>query len=296
MEFGTYEGKTGIIAFLAVLALMEAAWIIFRRKESYPWAEAAASFGVTFLKRIIDLFTAGIVAGILFWAYEYRIMTLEVNSVAMLALLFFSVEFCYYWNHRFGHEIRWLWATHGVHHTPNHMNLSVASRLGVTSLISGKVLFFLPLAWLGFHPVSILVTLAAGLIYQIWIHNGWIGKLGFLEGFINTPSNHRVHHASNPEYLDKNHGGVLMIYDRIFGTYQAERDDITIVYGTVTPVTTNNPFKIAFFEWINMAKDVAKADNMKDVFGYLFRHPGWSPHRQQSEKAMDRLDEKQNLA
>jgi sterol desaturase/sphingolipid hydroxylase (fatty acid hydroxylase superfamily) len=277
MDLGTYEGKMAFIAFLGFFVVLEAGSLIWLRKTAYPWAEAAASLGVAVIKRVVDLLTAGLAAAFMLWMYDFRIMTVEINSAFMVLALFLSVEFFYYWHHRFGHEIRWLWATHGVHHSANHMNLSVAGRLGVTGAISGSALFFSPLVLIGFHPVAVFAMLALGLFYQIWIHNEWIGKLGFLEKILNTPSNHRVHHGSNAEYLDKNYGGVLIIFDVMFGTYQEEREDIAIKYGTVKPVTTNNPVKIAFFEWANMARDLANARSFKDAFGFMFRHPGWAP-------------------
>jgi sterol desaturase/sphingolipid hydroxylase (fatty acid hydroxylase superfamily) len=277
MELGTHEGKIAFVAFLSFFVVLEAGLLIWLRKTAYPWAEAAASLGVALIKRVVDLLTAGLAAAFMLWMYDFRIMTLEINSVFMVLALFLSVEFFYYWHHRFGHEIRWLWATHGVHHSANHMNLSVAGRLGVTGAISGSAVFFSPLVLIGFHPVAVFAMLALGLFYQIWIHNEWIGKLGFLEKILNTPSNHRVHHGSNPEYLDKNYGGVLIIFDVMFGTYQEEREDIAIKYGIVKPVTTNNPVKIAFFEWANMARDLANARSFKDAFGFMFRHPGWAP-------------------
>ncbi|MEM8917794.1 MAG: sterol desaturase family protein [Pseudomonadota bacterium] len=292
MEFGTHEGKMGFILFLSLFILLEAGLLIWIRKTAYPWAEAFASIGVALLKRIVDLITAGIAATFLFWVYEHRLLTIEIDSIWMGALLFLAVEFFYYWHHRFGHEMRWLWATHGVHHTANHMNLSVAGRLGFTGLISGSVLFFAPLALAGFHPVGIFLVLALGLFYQIWIHNEWIGKLGFLEKILNTPSNHRVHHGSNPEYLDKNYGGVLIVFDILFGTYQEERDDIAIRYGTVKPVTTHNPLKIALFDWMAMARDVASAGSIKNALGHMFRHPGWQPTDHKLDgKQLDRSEE-----
>ncbi len=277
MELGTHAGKFAFLGFLLIFVLIEAAWIIYRRQENYPWEDSAASFGVAFGKRLVDALTAGIAAWFMFWVYEHRFMTLEINSIWMLLIAFLAVEFFYYWHHRFAHEIRWLWATHGVHHTAPYMNLSVAGRLGWTGLISGSVLFFAPLALLGFHPVTIFILLAAGLFYQIWIHTELVGRLGPLEWILNTPSNHRVHHGSNPEYIDKNYGGVLIVFDHLFGTYAREQDDIGIVYGVIDPVTSRNPFAIAFYEWRRMARDVMSARRFRDAFWYMFGRLGWNP-------------------
>ncbi len=280
MELGTQAGKFAFLIFLAVFVLLEAVWLVWRRNEAYPWADTAASFGVAVIKRSIDTATAGLAAGVLFWVYDHRIATVELDSLWMLALFFLTVEFLYYWHHRLGHKIRWLWATHGVHHTAPQMNLSVAGRLGWTGLVSGTVLFFVPLAYIGFHPLAIFLMLAVSLFYQIWIHTELIGRLGPLEWVLNTPSNHRVHHASNPEYIDKNFGGVLMIYDVLFGTYTPERKDISIVYGITRPVTSRNPLVIGIYEWIRMAKDVVKARNPLEAFMYMFGKPGWKSRHQ----------------
>ncbi|MCG8672824.1 MAG: sterol desaturase family protein, partial [Pseudomonadales bacterium] len=182
MELGTHAGKMGFLIFLLIFVALEALWLIYRRGEAYPWQDSAASFGVAFVKRLVDAATAGIAGALLFWVYDHRIATLDIDSLWMLLLAFLAVEFFYYWHHRFAHEIRWLWATHGVHHTAPYMNLSVAGRLGWTGLLSGTVLFFAPLAYIGFHPVAILLLLAASLFYQIWIHTELVGQLGLLEG------------------------------------------------------------------------------------------------------------------
>ena len=168
-----------------------------------------------------------------------------------------------------------MWATHSVHHSPEHMNLSVAGRLGWTGLLSGSVLCLTPMAWLGYHPLLILVGLAASLFYQIWLHTELVGKLGPLEWVFNTPSHHRVHHASNLQYIDKNYGGVLIIFDRMFGTFEEEKEAPR--YGLVSPHGSLNPFVIGLYEWWQIGKDAVKAQNPKEFFLYLFGRPGWKP-------------------
>ncbi|MEO1028432.1 MAG: sterol desaturase family protein [Pseudomonadota bacterium] len=277
-EFAGNNGlKLGGLIVLCLLILAEAFWLIFRRKASYPWDHALTSLGVNLIKRVIDVATAGIAIGLVMWAYSHRIATIEIDSVAMVFLLILAVEFAYYWNHRLSHEIRWMWATHAVHHTSPHMNFSAAVRLGWTNLISGSILFFLPLAWLGFHPIPVFIVLALGLFYQLFLHTELVPRLGWIEYVLNTPSNHRVHHGSNPEYLDKNHGGILMIYDVLFGTYQAERQDIEIRYGTVKPMESRNPFVVGLFEWGRMIEDVKIARSWREALGYMFGRPGWTP-------------------
>ena len=194
-----------------------------------------------------------------------------------MLLLFVSLEFFYYWFHRSSHTVRWFWNTHSVHHSPNHFTLAAAYRLGWLGKFAGATIFFTPMALLGFEPTTILVALQLNLLYQFWIHAEWIPKLGGLEFVLNTPSAHRVHHASNPEYLDANYGGVLIVFDRLFGTYIAERDDVPCRYGLVTPVTTYNPVRINFQPWIGMAKDVASARSLGEAWMFLFGAPGWRP-------------------
>lgn len=286
MEMGTKSGGLVFLALLAVIALIEVCWIVYRKKETYPWHEAFASFGVAIIKRGIDFLTAGLAAAITFWAYDNRVATQEITSFWSALVYFLLFELAYYWHHRWAHEIRWLWATHSVHHSPQHMNLTVAARLGWTGLISGSVVVFLPLAFAGYHPVLIFLTLAASLFYQIWLHTEAVRSMGPLEWILNTPSHHRVHHAMNLHYIDKNYGGVLIIFDRLFGTFEAERDKP--IYGLVHGHNHLNPIKIALWEWWMMAKDIIKANSYREVFMYLFGRPGWKP-----DLSLEELNEKE---
>ncbi|WP_461535058.1 sterol desaturase family protein [Spongorhabdus nitratireducens] len=278
------SGGLRFLVFLGIFVLLEAGWLILQRRQSYPWKPALASFAVAAIKRIIEVATAGIAAGFMFWVYSHRFWTIEITGLASGFLFFLLLEFCYYWHHRWAHEIRWLWATHCVHHTPADMNLSVSGRLGWTGLISGSVIFFAPLALIGFHPLAIFLGLSASLFYQIWIHTELVGKLGPLEWVFNTPSHHRAHHGSNRRYINKNYGGVLIIYDRIFGTFVEEIVDESepVVYGLTRPVNSNNPFRIALHEWFNMARDLNQATSWKHIPGYLFGPPGWKPGRRRT--------------
>jgi sterol desaturase/sphingolipid hydroxylase (fatty acid hydroxylase superfamily) len=149
--------------------------------------------------------------------------------------------------------------------------------LGWLGKFTGTTIFFTPMALLGFEPVTILSALFLNLLYQFWIHADWIPRLGVLEYVLNTPSSHRVHHARNPEYLDANFGGVLIVFDRLFGTYTAERADRPCEYGLVTPVTSCNPIRINFEPWIGMVRDVAGARSLSEVWHYMFGAPGWRP-------------------
>ena len=279
MEFGSFEPRSGVglfLVFLAAMVCVEAAWLVWVRKRSYDWRAAFASFGVAIGKRLIDAATAGIAGALLLWLYQYRLFTLKLDDVFTGIAFFVLFELAYYWHHRLAHEVRWLWATHSVHHSPEEMNLSVAARLGWTGLLSGSFLFFAPLVLIGFQPIAVFLMLAASLFYQIWIHTELVDRLpGPIEWLFNTPSHHRVHHASNEQYLDKNYGGVLIIWDRVFGTFAAETERPD--YGLTEPVKSYNPVRIAMWEWGRMARDVLAARSFSQVLNYLFAPPGWSP-------------------
>jgi sterol desaturase/sphingolipid hydroxylase (fatty acid hydroxylase superfamily) len=188
-------------------------------------------------------------------------------------LLFIGQEFCYYWHHRAAHRVRWFWATHCVHHSPNELTLASALRLGLTGKISGAALFFVPLVWLGYAPVAVLATVGLNLLYQFWLHATWIPKLGPLEWVLNTPSHHRVHHASNPEYLDRNYGGVLIVFDRLFGTFSAEREAVAPRYGLTTPLRSYNPLRIALHGWQALARDLVATRGWRARLRVLFGPP-----------------------
>lgn len=277
MEIANELGNFVFLLGLLLLVLIEAIWLICLKKQSFPWQEAGANFGVALIKRIVDIATYGAAASLLFWAYEYRLATFKLDSVLIVTVYFLLFEFVYYWHHRWAHEIRWMWATHSVHHSSDYMNLSVSARLGFTGLVSGSVLVFMPLVIIGFHPLLVILTLAVSLFYQVFLHTELVGKLGPLEWVLNTPSHHRVHHGSNRRYLNKNYGGVLIIFDRLFGTFAEEKEQVT--YGLTVPINTQNPFKIALSEWINIAQDVKKAGRFSHAFGYMFGQPGWRPKK-----------------
>jgi sterol desaturase/sphingolipid hydroxylase (fatty acid hydroxylase superfamily) len=244
------------------------------RQGSYPWREMFASVAIFLMRMPLRLLRPIVVAPLAVFLWSHRLTTIPLDTAWGLALLFLGEEFAYYWMHRGGHEIRWMWASHAVHHSPEHLHLASAFRLGVTELVSGNWLFFLPLYWLGFNPLAVGGMLAVNLFYQFWLHTELIGRLGPLEWLFNTPSHHRVHHAANAEYLDRNYGGILIVWDRLFGTFAQEKPHITIRYGLVEPVGSLNPLRILFHEWRAMAADVAAAKSWRERLSQLFRKPG----------------------
>ena len=261
------------------LASLEGLVLTFVARRSYNWRSYAASVTDVLVREyVVYAFVAVSLAGPLIdLAWRHRLATVPLNGVVSFALLFLGQEFCYYWYHRAAHRVRWFWATHAVHHSPNEFNLGIAYRFGWTGKIAGNALFFVPMIWLGFAPKAVFAALALNLLYQFWLHAEWVPKLGWLEYVLNTPSHHRVHHASNTDYIDANYGGVLIVFDRLFGTFVAERPDLPCRYGLVKPLISNNPIRIAFHEWVNLLDDLRGARSWREAIGYLFGPPGWRP-------------------
>jgi sterol desaturase/sphingolipid hydroxylase (fatty acid hydroxylase superfamily) len=182
----------------------------------------------------------------------------------------------YYWNHRFSHECRWLWAMHVVHHSSERYNLSTALRQPVAEAVTLSVPYGL-LSLAGVRPSVLENARALNLIYQFWIHTEAVRSIGWLENLLNTPSHHRVHHGTNRQYLDRNHGSILIVWDRIFGTF--EREDERVVYGLTTNVETFNPLRIATHEWRDVLRDIATAGTWGERWSFLLRGPGWAADR-----------------
>ena len=266
-----------IPAFI-VLIVLEAMWTR-RTREDVRGYEAKD----TFASLSMGVINVGVAAGakllsIPFYAllYQYRFVDVVAATGAWSWLVLFVAEdFCYYWFHRSHHEVRALWAVHVNHHSSQHYNLSTALRQAVLTPITGPI-FWAPLALVGFPPVMILTAQAWSLLYQFWLHTEAIKSLGPLEKILNTPSHHRVHHGANVEYLDKNHAGILIIWDRMFGTFQREDPAEPVVYGLTKNIETYNLWKVSTHEYRDMFRDVARSDNWRDRLGFVLRSPGWA--------------------
>ncbi len=243
------------------LAAIEAVVLLTIRRGGYDWRASLASLADVLVRQyIVYVYLAfSPISPLVGWVYAHRIATVPLGTVAATAALFIGQEFCYYWFHRCSHHLRLLWANHAVHHSTNELNLSAAFRFGWTGRLIGASIFFVPLMWLGFSPRAVFIALNLDLLYQFAIHATWIPKLGPLEWVLNTPSHHRVHHAANPEYRDRNFGGVLIVFDRLFGTFAAERDDVPCRYGLVAPLHSYNPVWIAFHEFVALGRDLWQA-------------------------------------
>ncbi|WP_250436810.1 sterol desaturase family protein [Hanstruepera flava] len=248
----------------------------YKETKGYEAKDAFASIAMGLGNVFLGFLSKVIVLWAFVLIYEnFRIFTIPVAWWSFI-LIFFADDLSYYWFHRISHECRLFWASHVVHHSSQHYNLSTALR----QTWSGGFYSFIFWLWLplvGFHPVMILLQMSISLLYQFWIHTETINKMPkWFEAVMNTPSHHRVHHGSNPIYLDRNHAGILIIWDKLFGTFQPELDGEKVQYGLVTNINTYNPIKIAFIEWYNMLKDTFSGKkSIKNRFLYLIKPPGW---------------------
>ena len=275
-----YKILEAAVATVLIASLLEALVLTFVAKQSYDWKATGISlvdflvreYPIRYLLPLAFYFTG------MRWFYDHRFLTLSLDNWMSWVAIFLVQEFCYYWYHRAAHRVRWFWCTHAIHHTPNQLNLSAAYRFGWTGRLTGSLLFFMAAPLLGMPPKLVVIALSLNLLYQFWIHATWIPTLGPLEWVLNTPSAHRVHHSSNLEYLDGNYGGVLVVFDRLFGTYIAERRDVPCRYGLVHPMTSYNLLAIEFDQWRALWRDLSTARSIKSVLGYLLLPPGWQPN------------------
>ena len=266
--------RLAIVATAMSLMALEYGLGRLAARNSHDWRESAASFGVALGQNLLRGIEAGFVAIPFVFLYEHRLLDFSPTSPPALAALFLGSEFFYYWQHRASHRIRWMWATHAVHHSATRFNLTAAIRLGWTGNISGNFLFFLPLALIGFHPMAIVSMLGVNLLYQFFIHTEFAPRLGLLEWVLNTPNHHRVHHASNEACLDRNYGGILIVFDRLFGTFAEAPESQPLRYGLVGGTPSFNPVRITLGEWIAMLRDAGKAQGAGAKLRTLFGPPG----------------------
>lgn len=243
--------------------------------ELYEKKEALSSIGMGLGSLVINVVMKGLAYGAYTILYQHRLFDLGWTWYAWVLILF-ADDFTFYWHHRLSHEIRVLWAAHVNHHSSTTLNLATALRQSwAEQLYKYFWWFWLPLV--GFPPLMILMMMSISLIYQYWVHTELIRRLPrWYEFIFNTPSHHRVHHASNVRYLDQNHAGILIIWDRMFGTFTEERDDDKPVYGITKNINTYNLFKIAGHEFVDLWHDVKRAPTFKDKLKYIFYPPGWS--------------------
>lgn len=261
------------IPAFVVLLLLEVLVTSWDHKGLYEAKDTLSSLAMGLGNVAIGLITKGWIFICFTIVYSFRWFELE-NTWWTWILLFFAEDFTYYWFHRISHQSRFFWASHVVHHSSQRYNLGTALRQTWTGSFTSFV-FWLWLPLVGFPPAMIMTMMAVSLIYQFWIHTETVGKLGPLEWIFNTPSHHRVHHSSDAYYLDRNHAGILIIWDRLFGTFVEEKERPT--YGLTKNIDSYNPLVIAFHEWRDLFRDLRSAKSFREVWGYLFKAPGWSP-------------------
>jgi sterol desaturase/sphingolipid hydroxylase (fatty acid hydroxylase superfamily) len=282
-----------------VIILLEILLTNLHLKKTYNWREVGVNIYLMLLNGGLDLAFRVVSFTILNYFYQHSFITLQEGLFYWLALLL-AEDFLYYWLHRFDHEIRLFWAVHVTHHSSQEMNFTVGFRSSVFQPVY-RFIYFIPLALFGFSPVNIAFIYSATQIWGIFVHTELIKKMGWLEYFMVTPSHHRVHHASNPKYLDKNMGMFLIIWDKMFGTFQAELPETEyskIKYGLTTNLQNPSAVNLVFHEWKSIAADVLKSDiSFKEKLGYVFGPPGWSHDgsRMTSEQ-MREQEEKQDDA
>ena len=264
------------IPFFVFAMLLEFVVSSNKNMKSYTAKDAFSSIAMGLGNVFISFLSKLFVFAALYYVYEsFRIFTIPITWWSFV-ILFFLDDFSYYWFHRTSHENRFFWASHVVHHSSRYYNLSTALRQTWTGGFYSFI-FWLWLPLLGFHPGMILFQMSISLLYQFWIHTELIQQMPkWIEFFFNTPSHHRVHHGSNPIYLDRNHAGILIIWDRLFGTFQPELKHEKVKYGLVVNIKTYNPILIAFNEWGALFKDLITRNlSVTNRIKYLFKPPGW---------------------
>ncbi len=264
-----------ILWFVPVFVLSigaELLWSIRRHPGLYERRDTLACLGMGLGNVVVNLPMK------LFWlwlyelVYQFRLFEIPLSAWWGWPLLFLADDLCYYAFHRAHHRVRLLWCTHSNHHSSERFNLAVALRQPWTEALTAYW-FWLPLPLLGFHPLAVILMQSISLIYQFFVHTEALRRLGPLEWLLNTPSHHRVHHGSNPQYLDKNYGGILIVWDRLFGSFEPEVEEVR--YGLTKNLATFNPLRIAFHEWAAMLRDWRRAPDLRTAWNAAARPPGF---------------------
>lgn len=275
MTINTNIILNAIPAFI-ILAIAESIALTLEHKNPETKKNVMASLSIGLIFIFASFLSKGFLLFVYSLIYEYRIFHIEHLTWWVWVLCFIGEDFSYYWYHRACHSIRYLWATHLVHHSSETYNYIASFRQSWFSNINGSFLFWVWMPFVGFTPEMILYAKSISTIYQFFLHTETVKKLPrWFEFIFNTPSHHRVHHSSDAEYLDKNHGGSLIIFDRIFGTYKDET--FTPHYGLTTKMDSYNPFFITFSGWFNIFNDLKKVKGVRNKLMCLFGAPGWKP-------------------
>ena len=268
--------KLSIPIYTIVIAI-EILYSYWKQKKYYSAKGLLSNLYLTALNFSLDIVVRGICLGVLWYFYQFKFTEIDkvIHPAIYWSALLFAEDFAFYWMHRIDHYCRFFWAVHVTHHSSEEFNLTVGLRSSVFQPLY-RFIYFIPLSFVGFDPLDVMFMYAATQIHGILIHTKTIGKLGFLELFLTTPSHHRVHHASNIRYLDKNMGMVFIIWDRLFGTFEEEIEGEEVIYGLTENLKSHNPMTMIFHEWLSILEDLKKQTSIKNKLMYVFGPPGWS--------------------
>lgn len=262
--------------FLLLIAI-EKIYGYYKGNDTAPYMDTVSSISSGMTNSVKDVM--GISVSLLSYGWLYSkiaVFHLEANVWAYL-IGFIAIDFYGYWTHRLSHQVNFLWNQHAIHHSSEEFNLACALRQSISSFVKLFTFLLIPAALLGVPPVVIAITLPIQLFLQFWYHTRHINKLGFLEKILVTPSHHRVHHAINPEYMDKNHSQIFIIWDKLFGTFQEELESVPAVFGITRPANTWNPIRINFQHLGLMVSDAWRSEKWEDKFTIWFKPTGWRP-------------------
>ncbi|WP_417669889.1 sterol desaturase family protein [Pseudoalteromonas tetraodonis] len=261
-----------ILLALSPIFLLFVGVEFIKLRRYYDIKDSLANALLALLHQGADAIALLLLMPFFYWLYQLRLFDIELTLFTVLGA-FLLQDFLYYWFHRASHHIHWLWAAHVVHHSSTKMNFTTAFRQSLMYPLAGMWLFWLPMILIGFEPVVVFAVVALNLAYQFFVHTQVVKKLGWFEALFNTPSHHRVHHAINNGYLDKNFAGVLIIWDKLFGTYVEEDENKPCKYGIIGQLNSNNPIKITFHQWQYLFKSTYQAKGLKAKLNVLFGYP-----------------------
>jgi len=263
------------IPIVVTMIIIETVYSKVHDLSVYKLNDTMAGLGLLLGNILVNIATKGSILFFYFYLYDFRIFTINdiFSSAAVWVLTFVAIDFVFYWYHRFSHRVRFMWAVHMNHHSSEEMNFTVALRQAWFGPIT-KVPFFFVLPLIGFDPLVTALAGAAATLWGVTGHTQIIKTLGPLEYIFVTPSSHRVHHGSNPEYIDKNYGNMFIVWDRIFGTFAKEKNKV--IFGITENVKTFNPIKITFMNWLKMYQDYKNSNSLNDKVHSFFGPPEWN--------------------
>lgn len=276
-----------ILLYMAPIFFLCVFWewrVLLKRKDEFPETaryslkDTISNAFLAGFHEVGDALAAVFVVSIYYSLFDFSLFKIP-NTWWAFILIFVLQDFCYYWFHRASHRIRWMWAAHVVHHSSENMNLSTAFRQSFLYPVAGMWVFWLPLVIIGFHPMTVVASVMCSLAYQFFIHTQVVRKLPKpIEAIFNTPSHHRVHHGRNPEYIDKNYAGTLIIWDKLFGTFVEERDDVPVEFGITRQIHSHDPIELTLHEWRDMFADAFdNSKSFKHGIKHFWMPPEWQP-------------------